>query len=189
MGMNEAHLTILSSPDWANTLREELLPWVAQAGDLGDDVLELGPGPGLSTELLMPRVHALTAVELDSDLAAALATRLAGTNVTVLQADATETGLDDGRFSSVVCFSMLHHVPSASQQDLVFREAFRVLRDGGRFLGVDAVDSEETRELHVGDIFTPMPTDTLGARLTSAGFTEVSVSTTERRVRFVATKS
>ena len=186
--MNEAHLRILSSPDWANTLQDELLPWVVQAGDLGEDVLELGPGPGLSTELLMQRVPQLTAVELDSDLAAALASRLAGTNVTVLQADATETGLNGGRFSSVVCFSMLHHVPSASLQHLVFREAFRVLRNRGRFLGVDALDSEETRELHVDDVFTPMPPDALGARLKSAGFTDVSVSTTERRVRFIAMK-
>ncbi|HXW78126.1 MAG TPA: hypothetical protein VEJ84_01435, partial [Acidimicrobiales bacterium] len=69
--MNEAHLNILSSPDWANTLREELLPWVVQAGDLGDELLQLGPGPGLSTELLMPLARSLTAVELDPGLAAA----------------------------------------------------------------------------------------------------------------------
>jgi SAM-dependent methyltransferase len=186
--VNEAHLRILSSPDWANTLREELLPWVAQAGELGEDVLELGPGPGLSTELLMERARHLTAVELDPGLAADLARRFTGTNVTVLQADATGTGLGGERFSSVVCFSMLHHVPSVSLQDLVFREAFRVLRAGGKFLGVDAVDSDETRDLHVGDVFTPMPPDTLGARLTAAGFSDVRVSTTERRVRFVASK-
>ncbi len=186
--MNEAHLNILSSPDWAQTLQEELLPWVTQAGDLGEDVLELGPGPGLSTELLMQRVPRLTAVELDPQLAAALAQRLAGTNVTVLQADATRTGLEGGRFSSVVCFSMLHHVPSVSLQDLVFQEVFRALRDGGRFLGVDTVDSEVTRALHAGDVFTPMPPDSLGTRLTAAGFSDVNVSTTERRVRFMATK-
>ncbi len=42
--MNEAHLRILSSQEWAETLQVEMLPWVAEAGDLGDDVLELGPG-------------------------------------------------------------------------------------------------------------------------------------------------
>ena len=51
--MNELHLQILASPEWAQTLRDELLPWLAQAGEMGDDVLELGPGPGLTTDLLM----------------------------------------------------------------------------------------------------------------------------------------
>ncbi len=44
-GMNEAHLRILSSDEWVQTLEEEFLPWLARAGDLGDNVLELGPGP------------------------------------------------------------------------------------------------------------------------------------------------
>lgn len=83
---------------------------------------------------------------------------------------------------------MLHHVPSVSLQDLVFQEAFRALREGGRFVGVDTVDSEGTRALHAGDVFTPMPPDALGKRLTAAGFSDVKVSTTERRVRFMATK-
>jgi len=33
-------------------LERDLLPWVASVTDLGDDVLEVGPGPGLTTELL-----------------------------------------------------------------------------------------------------------------------------------------
>jgi SAM-dependent methyltransferase len=186
--VNEAHLRILSSEEWAQTLRVEMLPWVAEAGDLGDDVLELGPGPGLTTDLLKQRVAKLTAVEIDPSLAAALRDRLAGSNVTVVQADATRTGIEGGRFSSVVCISMLHHVPSADLQDRVFREAWRLLRGGGRFLGVDTLDSEATRELHAGDVFVPMAAGALPARLEVAGFGDVAVSTTERRVRFIATK-
>jgi SAM-dependent methyltransferase len=140
--MNEAHLQILASPEWAQTLREDMLPWLIQAGELGDDVLEIGPGPGLTTDLLMQRTARVTAVEVDERLAADLAGRMAGTNVTVICADAARTGLPAGRFSAVVCLSMLHHVPSETAQDQVLREAFRVLRPGGCFLAVDGVDSE-----------------------------------------------
>ena len=186
--MNEAHLRILSSQEWAETLQVEMLPWVAEAGDLGDDVLELGPGPGLTTDLLRQRVQKLTAVEIDPALATALRDRLAGSNVTVVQTDATCTGFEGGRFSAIVCISMLHHVPSADLQDGVFREAWRLLRRNGRFLGVDTLDSEATRELHAGDVFVPMAAGALPARLEGAGFGDVAVSTTERRVRFIATK-
>jgi SAM-dependent methyltransferase len=186
--MNQVHLELLSSPDWAKTLQEELLPWVEEAGELGDDVLELGPGPGLTTDLLSRRVTRLTAVELDPALAGALRERLTGTNVTVVHADATGTGLAGDRFSSVVCFSMLHHVPSVPDQDLVFAEAYRALRSGGRFLGTDALDVEATRQLHVGDVFLPLPPITLGDRLAVAGFGEVVVDTTDGRLRFKATK-
>ena len=54
--MNEAHLQFLASPEWARTIETELLPWVLDVADLGDDVLEIGPGPGLTTDALRQHV-------------------------------------------------------------------------------------------------------------------------------------
>ncbi len=79
--MNESHLQFLASPQWAAMLRTDLLPWVEVAGDLGDDVLEIGPGPGLTTDILSGRVSRLTALEVDPTLAEPLRARLTGTNV------------------------------------------------------------------------------------------------------------
>ena len=186
--VNEVHLQILASPRWAQTLREELLPWLIQAGELGDDVLELGPGPGLTTDLLMHRAARVTAVEVDEHLAGALAERMAGTNVTVIRADASRTGLPAGHFSAVLCLSMLHHVPSASAQDQVFYEAFRVLRPGGRVLAVDGVDSERMRELHVDDVFVPLDPGTATGRLAAAGFGGITIERANHRIRLSARK-
>src|SRR5438105_15674861 len=127
---------MLSSPMWAEMLERELLPWIERVAALGDDVLEVGPGPGLTTDLLRQRVAKVTAVELDPDLAAALAARLADTNVVVLHGDATASGLDANRFSAATCFSMLHHVPAPEIQDQVFVELYRVLRPGGTLVAV-----------------------------------------------------
>src|SRR5437868_7587436 len=113
-GMNEFHLQMLASPMWAEMLQRDLLPWVDSVADLGDDVLEVGPGPGLTTDLLRERTDRLTAVEVDADLATALASRLKDTNVEVVQADASDSGLASNRFSAATCFTMLHHVPTRS---------------------------------------------------------------------------
>jgi SAM-dependent methyltransferase len=184
--MNEVHLRFLASPEWARMLETDLLPWVLSAGDLGDDVLEVGPGPGLTTDLLRPRVQRLTTVELDPSLAAALSARLQGTNVTVVEADATDSGLGADRFSSATCFSMLHHIPEPRVQDRMFSEMVRVLRPGGTFLGVDSLDLEPIRLFHEDDVFVPMDPETLPARLEAAGFSNVAVDKTDFEVRFSA---
>lgn len=186
--MNQGHLDFLASPDWARWLESQTLPWVLDVADIGDDVLELGPGPGLTTDLLRERARRVTAVELDDDLAAALAARMAGTNVEVIHADATQSGLAGDRFSAAACFSMLHHVPSAELQDRVFEEVHRVLRPGGVFVATDALDLDFIRDGHEDDVFTPVPPATLPDRLAAAGFTDVVVDPTDSELRFRATK-
>jgi 16S rRNA A1518/A1519 N6-dimethyltransferase RsmA/KsgA/DIM1 with predicted DNA glycosylase/AP lyase activity len=120
--MNEKHLEFCASPLWAEIIGKEVLPWAVGDRDLGDDVLEVGAGPGLTTDVLRSRVSRLTAVELDPDLAEALRARLEGTNVTVVEGDATKLPIESDRFSAATTFNMLHHVPSAELQDQVLAE-------------------------------------------------------------------
>src|SRR5204862_399867 len=110
--MNEEHLRLCASDEWADGLRQWIIPGALNGVELGDDVLEVGPGPGRSTDLLREMTPKLTAVEVDPMLADALATRMAGTNVEVVHADATNMPFPDGRFSAAVSFIMLHHVPT-----------------------------------------------------------------------------
>lgn len=59
-----------------------------------DDVLEVGPGPGVLTALLADRARAVTAVEIDERMVAVLRDTLAGRdNVHVVRADALEVDL------------------------------------------------------------------------------------------------
>jgi SAM-dependent methyltransferase len=186
--MNEAHLRFLSSPEWARMLEADLLPWVEAAGDLGDAVLEIGPGPGLTTDLLRRRAARVTAIEMDATLAGRLAERMAGTNVEVLCADATRSGLPPARFSAAACFSMLHHMPSAAAQDALFAEVHRLLRPGATFLGVDSRDLEPIRLGHADDVWVPVDPQTMPARLAAAGFGGVSIAVGDYQFRFVASK-
>jgi len=184
--MNERHLELCSSAEWADAVKRWIIPWVVDGLELGDDVLEVGPGPGRTTEVLASLVPHLTAAEIDEGLATALATRMADSGVEVVHADATALPYASSRFTAALSFTMLHHVPSAEAQDQVFSELARVLRPGGVLAGTDSLDSDDFRALHVGDVCVPIDPVGLPARLARAGFDEVSVDTNEYGLRFRA---
>jgi hypothetical protein len=50
--MNRFHRYYCASPGWARLVQTTLVPAVLEGAELGPRVLELGPGPGLTTEVL-----------------------------------------------------------------------------------------------------------------------------------------
>jgi SAM-dependent methyltransferase len=186
--VNESHLQYLSSPEWARTLETELLPWVEAAGPLGDHVLEIGPGPGRTTDLLRQRVRRVTAIEIDPELGTALRERMAGTNVEVIVADATEAGLPADHFSAAACFSVLHHMDSAAKQDELFFELHRVLRPGAIFVGQESLDLDSIRAGHADDTFTVVDPDALAERLAAVGFGPLTTDVLGYHFRFATRK-
>lgn len=170
-------MDLLRSAGWHELLRDFIVPFALEGvgfDGLGDDVLEIGPGPGSTTDLLRDHVAKLTALELDSHLASDLRVRLGGT-VNVVEGDATDMAFESSRFSAVVSFTMLHHVPTVDLQDRLFAEVHRVLRAGGVFVANDSVASKELAELHDGDIYNPVDPGSVEARLRAAGFERVAV--------------
>jgi ubiquinone/menaquinone biosynthesis C-methylase UbiE len=150
-----------------------VVPWALDGLDPGEDVLELGPGPGLTTDVLRERAARLTAVELDPQLASSLQECMKNTNVEVVEADATAMPFPDGSFSAVLSFTMLHHVPSVTLQDQLLAEAWRVLRPGGVFAGSDTAPGVLLQLAHIGDTMVPVDPTTLSHRLKTAGFDEL----------------
>ena len=145
--------------------------------DLGDEVLEIGPGYGASTRVLVEAVPRLTALEVDESLAAALSSSYPG--VTVVQGSGDDLPFEDERFTAV---RLLHefaprHTPR--MQDDLFAQARRVLRPGGVFAGSDSIASSGLRGFHHDDVYVPVDPSGLPARLEAAGFTDVEVSVPE----------
>ncbi|PZS28893.1 MAG: SAM-dependent methyltransferase [Pseudonocardiales bacterium] len=173
--MNENHARLCPSPEWAEFLHTEVLPDLVARVDLGEHMLEVGPGPGASTDWLRHRVERLTAVETDDRAAADLTLKYAGTNVTVVNGDATDLTFADSVFDSAGSFTMLHHVPTVSLQDTLLSEVLRVLRPGGVLVGSDSLPSDALREFHEGDTYNPIEPDKLNERLQSLGYDNIMI--------------
>jgi SAM-dependent methyltransferase len=188
MAMNLCHRLCCSSNRYFKAVEDGLLPWVLGDVHLGDNVLEIGPGYGANIRVLIDKAPHYTAVEIDPTMA----DRLKGTygdRARIIHGDGTDTGLPSGQFSSVVCFTMLHHVPTPALQDRLFAEVFRVLRTGGVFAGSDSTASTLFRILHFRDTCNPVSPQTFPERLRTAGFDDVQVEANGRRLRWHATKA
>jgi SAM-dependent methyltransferase len=186
--MNYLHRRLCGSERWKRTVEKYALPWTLEDIDLGDNVLEVGPGPGVTTDLLRARVAHLTCVEIDRAMADSLARHTAGGNVTVVCEDATAMSLPSANFDAAVSFTMLHHVQSPALQDRLLHEVARVLRPGGIFAGSDSVYSPFLRVLHIFDTMVLVDPQTFPSRLEAAGFVDVRVDTNPYAFRFRATK-
>jgi SAM-dependent methyltransferase len=194
--MNDGHIELLTSPGWREYLERDVLPWILStipAADLAE-VVEIGPGPGLMTDLLRSRVGAHVAIEIDHGLAASLRERFEPDSVEVICADASATDLEGGRFTAALCLTMLHHVQSADRQDALFCELHRLLRPGGYLVVLDSLDSPTLRTFHADDTFVPLDLETLELRLRTAGFVDPVIQRWDpprrpgAKVRFVTTK-
>ncbi len=186
MKMNRLHRWYCRSAHWKQELENEALPWSLRGVDLGNDVLEVGPGPGLTTDWLRHRYKSLNCIEVDRELAGSLGLRTANSNVRVQCADATKMPYRDGTFSGAVSFTMLPHVASPALQDRVFAEVYRVLRPGGAVAGIDSMRAVLMRIFHIRDTMVLVDPATLPARLEAVGFKDVKVEIGARRFRFCA---
>ena len=187
--MNLLHRWFCSSSTWKRTVDQFIVPWVLEGIELGADSLEIGPGFGATTEVLRRRTERLTCVEIDRGLAEGLRRSQQNRNVKVVCQDATKMDFADQSFDSAVCFTMLHHVPSASLQDRLLKEVARVLRPGGIFAGTDSLDGRWFRALHIFDTLVVVPPESFTDRLQNAGFAGITVETNPYAFRFQARKA
>jgi ubiquinone/menaquinone biosynthesis C-methylase UbiE len=185
--MNENHAKVCPSPEWAEHMQRDVLPSLTEHADLGDEMLEIGPGPGAATEWLRHRVKRLTALEVEAEAAGKLAEKYPGGNVEVITGDAARLAYPDESFDSVGTFTMLHHVPTLALQNKILAEAFRVLRPGGVLIGSDSLASNDLHHFHVDDTYNPVEPGSLLSRLQTLGFDKITI-TVDGIVKFVARK-
>lgn len=184
--MNRIHDWYCKSQRWKRLMVDRVLPDVLDGVDLEGRVLEIGPGPGLITAALLEYgVADLTTVEIDPRAAERLRGRF-GSSVTVHTGSASDLPLADQSIDVVVCCTMLHHVPTAAEQDDILSECRRVLALGGVLVGSDSKTSLRFRIFHLWDTHNPVDPTDLEARLAGAGFDRVLVTDFDERFLFRA---
>jgi ubiquinone/menaquinone biosynthesis C-methylase UbiE len=174
--MNENHSRVCPSPEWAEYLCREVLPAAVGDAELGSDLIEVGPGPGASTEWLRHRVERVVAVEVEPEAADRLAARFPGGNVRVVTADATALPIDDESFDAAASFTMLHHLATAALQNRLLAELLRVLRPGGVLVGSDSLASDALHQFHEGDTYNPVDPAGLLVRLQTLGYERITLT-------------
>jgi ubiquinone/menaquinone biosynthesis C-methylase UbiE len=175
--MNRFENWFCGSSIWRFVTERKLLPWIVSGYRLGDHVLEVGAGPGATTEELLRRAGRVTSLEFDPAFVARLAEKHKdkGSKVTVVRGDASALPFPDNSFSSVVAVLVLHHLRSREQQDRAFQEFHRVLRPGGMFFAFEIRDGWWHRVIHHKSTFVPVAPASAFGRLTNAGFSRIAV--------------
>jgi arsenite methyltransferase len=154
----------------------------------GETVLDLGSGGGIDVLLSAKRVGPTgKAYGLDmTDEMLALANenkRKAGTeNVEFLKGEIENIPLPDDTVDVIISNCVIN---LSADKDRVFREAFRVLKPGGRFAVSDIVTRGEIREdirrnamLWAGCVAGALDEGDYRAKLAAAGFEQISIEPT-----------
>ncbi len=154
----------------------------------GETVLDLGSGGGIDVLLSARRVgptgHAYGLDMTDEMLALASDNaREAGvTNVTFLKGEIEQIPLPDASVDVIISNCVIN---LSGDKARVLREAFRVLRPGGRFAVSDVVirgevpaDVRRSMELWVGCVAGALEETTFHRLLAEAGFVETSIEPT-----------
>lgn len=138
MLLNRIEKAFITSRPWAEAQRRYAAPLLRRLGaDLdGKQVLEVGCGPGVGTDLLLTTFGAqrVQAIDLDPDMVLRARRRLArfsAPRVNVAQGDALALPAADGSVDAVAEFAIFHHVPDWRA---AVAEVVRVLRPGGLFV-------------------------------------------------------
>jgi arsenite methyltransferase len=152
---------------------------------VGDTVLDLGSGGGidvlLSAERVGPTGKAYGLDMTDEMLALARQNqqKAGATNVEFLKGTIESIPLPDNSVDVIISNCVIN---LSSDKDAVLREAFRVLKPGGRFAVSDVVvrgdvpaDIRRSVELWVGCIAGALEETQYAAKLRAAGFADVQV--------------
>jgi arsenite methyltransferase len=152
----------------------------------GETVLDLGSGGGidcfLAAKAVGPSGHVIGVDMTPSmvELARRNAGKVGATNVEFRHGEIESLPVDDASVDVIISNCVIN---LSADKDAVLREAFRVLRPGGRFRVSDIVLSrplsiaeEEFLAEWAGCVAGALPAEEFAAKLSAAGFTDVSVA-------------
>jgi len=153
----------------------------------GETVIDLGSGAGFDCFLAAARVGAsghVIGVDMTHEMLAKArdnAARIGATNVEFRLGELEHLPVADNAADAILSNCVINLVPDKAQ---VFREAFRVLRSGGRLAISDIVnvtplsdDLKNDSALMCGCVVGAPPADQLEAWLTAAGFQQILITT------------
>lgn len=124
-------------PVWADKVVAAIAP------SAGDIFLEIGPGPGILTLRLAPKVSRLVAIEIDRDLIAELTPKLPA-NASIVAGDVLEIDLNAALPPSAMPIRVAGNLPYNISSPILFRllelESMRLIKDATLMLQREVAD-------------------------------------------------
>ena len=195
IGYSDADLAAI--PDGANLGLGCGNPQAIAAMRPGETVIDLGSGAGFDCFLAARQVGAtghVIGVDMTHEMlskARGNATRIGAANVEFRLGDLEHLPVADNTADIILSNCVINLVPDKPQ---VFREAFRVLKPGGRLAISDVVNtvplSAELRSdpaLFCGCVVGAVPANQIEAWLADAGFEQIKVTIKPESREFIAT--
>jgi len=130
--VNRLHDWLCRSAQWRKTIQQRV-PWVVSGADLGHNVLELGPGPGLTTDLYLR-------AEISTDNS-----RVYFNDDGAVLAIDTSTGVVFQQFSQVGCCYGNYDLALSQNQTPIVVPCHRVMAAGGKTGGFSAPGGVKTK--------------------------------------------
>ncbi len=190
------HEDLASVPDGANLGLGCGNPTALASLREGETVVDLGSGAGfdcfLAGRRVGPRGHVI-GVDMTPPMiskARANAAKLGAENVEFRLGEIERLPVADASVDVILSNCVVNLSPDKAQ---VFRDAFRILRDGGRLAISDVVligalpDAlREQAEAFAGCVAGAVPVEAIASMLADAGFTDIRVTVKEESRTFIA---
>lgn len=185
--MNANH-SLCATQAWSEHMRDEVITYMAPHVDLGESMLEIGPGPGASTEWLRHDVKRLVPVELESRRRPASFGGTRGRTSRWWLGTPPGPSIQRGpstRSAASRCFIMWR--PPGFRTPSSPRPALGALRTSGVLVASDSLPSDGLHGFHVDDTCNPIDPGSLIARLQAIGFDRITIVVADI-LKFIAHK-
>ena len=180
---------VCDSDEWRAAVRDFIIPWAVGEGDLGDEVLEVGPGNGATTDVFreqFPPHRGRARSRTGPPAHPAPGGHKRDRDRRRRNALARSTPIISAARRASRCCTTCRRTPCRTSCSPRSRH---VVQPGGLFVASDSLPSDDLAAFHEGDTYMPLDPEGLATAWSAPGFVDVDVHVNELRLGHARTRA